>query len=419
MKAEIITIGDELLIGQVVDTNSAWIGREVSEYGIQVVRKTVVGDDEKDIIAAIDVAMSAVPLVLVTGGLGPTRDDMTLRSLCRHFGCELHFSDEVYEDIERMCRERGREVHELTRLQAMVPDGCTVIRNRSGTAPATWFERRGAVVVSMPGVPSEMKWLMEQEVLPRVARHFRRDMNILHRTCWVTGHTESGLALHLAGFEERLPPFIKLAYLPQSGLIRLRLSVYNASAEAAATGLALHWDGLKSLLGDHLLADEDRSVETLLGDRLRACGATVGTAESCTGGAIAAMLTQVAGSSDYFRGSVVAYANEVKRQLLGVSIHDLERHGAVSREVVEQMARGALRVLGCDYAVSTSGVAGPGGGTPEKPVGTVWIAVASPAAVRSKCFRFGSLREHNIQRATQMALLMLLEDCREQGLLFE
>ncbi|MDR3267834.1 MAG: CinA family nicotinamide mononucleotide deamidase-related protein [Tannerella sp.] len=413
MKAEIITIGDELLIGQVVDSNSAWMSQQLNGHGFQVVRKTTTGDDEDAIIAAIEAARSTVPLVLVTGGLGPTRDDITLRTLCRYFGAQLHFSEEVYTDMERLFRQRGRVMNELTRLQAMVPDECTVIRNQAGTAPCTWFERDGSVLVSMPGVPSEMKWLMTHEVLPRLAQRFHRDLHILHHTCLVRDYSESELALHLSGFEDRLPSLVKLAYLPQAGIIRLRLSAYGTDGKEATAAIALCRAQLESLLEGHLLAVEDQGTEVLLGDCLRARRCTVGTAESCTGGSIAALLTSVAGSSDYFAGSVVAYANAVKRQVLGVSEHDLQQHGAVSREVVEQMARGALHVLGCDYAVATSGIAGPGGGTPEKPVGTIWVAVADKDAVVSACYRFGTVREQNVQRTVQTALLMLLDRVRK------
>jgi nicotinamide-nucleotide amidase len=409
MNAEIITIGDELLIGQVVDTNSAWMGRELNDAGFQVIRKTVAGDEEEEIIAAIDAANRRVPLVLVTGGLGPTRDDITLRALCRYFGSRLHFSEEVYAGIERIFHRHGRIINDLTRHQAMVPDGCTVICNQAGTAPCTWFERDGHVLVSMPGVPSEMKWLMTHEVLPRLKKQFRRDVYIRHQSFWVGGYTESALAMHLAGFEDSLPAFVKLAYLPQAGMIRLRLSACARREEETGQAIAVWQKQLETLLDGHILSSEDKNIEIIVGEQLRERGLTVGTAESCTGGAIAALLTSVAGSSAYFAGSVVAYADHVKQNVLGVSGIDLQRHGAVSREVVEQMARGAMRVLGCDCAVATSGIAGPGGGTAEKPVGTVWIAVACKETVVSKNCHFTTVRELNVQRSVNTALLMLLE----------
>ncbi|MDR1454262.1 MAG: CinA family nicotinamide mononucleotide deamidase-related protein [Tannerella sp.] len=409
MDVEIITIGDELLIGQVVDTNSAWMGQALNDLGFRVICRTAVGDVEEDIISAIGAAKRRAPLVLLTGGLGPTRDDLTLRTLCRYFGCQLHFSEAVYADIERFFRLRGRPVNELTRLQAMVPDRCTVIRNQAGTAPCTWFEREGFTLVSMPGVPSEMQWLMTAEVLPRLAKRFRRDLYIRHRTCWIGDYAESELAMHLSGFEDGLPPFVKLAYLPQAGVIRLRLSASGPEPEAIDGSMAALQTELEGLLEGHVLAAEDKPVEVIVGERLRERGCTVGTAESCTGGAIAALLTSTPGSSAYFAGAIVAYANAVKRHVLGVSEDDLQQHGAVSREVVEQMAQGALRVLGCDYAIATSGIAGPDGGTPDKPVGAVWIAVASKDGVTSRRHQFGALRAQNVQRATLTALLMLLK----------
>jgi nicotinamide-nucleotide amidase len=410
MNVEIIAIGDELLIGQVVDTNSAWMGRELNDNGFQVTQKTTVGDEEEDILSAIDAAFGRVSLVLLTGGLGPTKDDRTLRTLCRYFGAELHFSDEIYADIEQMFHRSGRAINELTRLQAMVPDRCTVIRNRAGTAPCTWFERAGRVLVSMPGVPSEMKWLMTNEVIPRLKKHFQRDLYIRHQSFWVSGFAESALALHLTGFEASLPPFVKLAYLPQAGIVRLRLSAYTRREEEAEQAIDALQKQLETLLDGHILsAGDDKNIEVLVGERLRDRGWTVGTAESCTGGAIAALLTSVPGSSAYFAGTVVAYANRVKQHLLGVSEGDLRRHGAVSREVVEQMARGALSALGCDCAVATSGIAGPGGGTPEKPVGTVWIAVANKDRIAAENYHFASVREQNILRAVNTALRMLLE----------
>jgi nicotinamide-nucleotide amidase len=409
MNAEIITIGDELLIGQVVDTNSAWMAVELSNSGFQAVRMTAVGDVEDDILAAIDAARRRVPLVLLTGGLGPTRDDITMPALCRYFGSSLRFSEELYANIERIFRPRGRTINELTRQQAVVPDGCTVILNQSGTAPCIWFDRDGTVLVAMPGVPSEMKWLMTREVLPRLAKRFQRDTYIRHQTYSVKGFAESELAMRLSGFEDRLPAFVKLAYLPQSGVIRLRLSACGPQENTVVETITALQTELESLLEGNILSAEDRNIEELAGDWLRARGCTVGTAESCTGGAIAALLTSVPGSSAYFAGSVVAYANAVKRDVLHVQESDLQQHGAVSREVVEQMACGALRTLGCDYAIATSGIAGPDGGTPDKPVGTVWIAVATKNSVTSCHYHFGALREQNIRRATTAALLLLLE----------
>lgn len=414
MNVEIITIGDELLIGQVVDTNSAWMGQQLGDEGFRVVWRTSVGDEEQDMLDAFDAALKRAQIVLVTGGIGPTKDDITKNTLCKYFGCGMHFSDEVFATIQQIYCRSGRQMNELTRNQALVPDACTVIQNQSGTAPCTWFERDGKVLVSMPGVPSEMKWLMANEVLPRLKAHFRQDMFIRHRTCWVSGYPESVLAIKLAPFEEQLPPFVKLAYLPQPGLIRLRLSAYAESSGQAERAIAEQTDKLHTILAGNILADEDKAIEIQIGELLRTEQLTMGTAESCTGGRIANMITLVPGSSDYFAGGVVSYSNEVKQHVLGVSEESLRQHGAVSREVVEQMALGAVRVLGCDCAVATSGIAGPGGGTPDKPVGTVWIAAALGERVISECYRFGTVRDQNIQRSANMALLMLLHLLQEK-----
>jgi nicotinamide-nucleotide amidase len=410
MTVEIITTGDELLIGQVVDTNSAWMARALNDGGFRVVRKVVVGDNAGDITGAIDEARRRVPVVLVTGGLGPTNDDITLMTLCRYFDSGLHFSEEVYENIKRIFAGRNFRMNELTRRQAMVPDKATVIRNGVGTAPCTWFEDGSGVLVSMPGVPYEMEWLMSNEVIPRLEKRFRRDVFIRHQTCRVAGYPESELALKLTAFESDMPPFVKLAYLPQSGIIRLRLSAYCDDGKKAAETLASLQKQLREILNGHIIAEEDKNIEVVAGERLRAGGLTVGTAESCTGGAIASLLTSVPGSSDYYRGSIISYANDLKHDLLGVSEDDLNRYGAVSRPVVEQMARGARTALGCDYAIATSGIAGPGGGTAEKPVGTVWIAIAGPKNVASKEYHFAAHREANVHRAVNMSLLMLLEE---------
>jgi competence/damage-inducible protein CinA C-terminal domain len=415
MTVEIITIGDELLIGQVVDTNSSWMAKILNENGFKVVRKVTVGDDAEDIVKAIDDAMKKVSVVLITGGLGPTKDDITLKTLCGYFDSKLSFSDDVYANIEKLFNKNGRVMNELTRNQALVPDKATVLQNAMGTAPCTWFERDGVVLVSMPGVPYEMKWLMENEIVPRLKKTFNRDLYIRHQTCMVTGYSESALALRLTDFENNMPEFVKLAYLPQMGIIRLRLSAYYDDNKVVEETIDALRKQLEEILEGNIIVEEDKNLEVLVGDYLRAKNLTVGTAESCTGGMIASRLTSVPGSSDYYLGSVVSYANEVKQNLLGVSDNDLDKYGAVSQQVVEEMAKGALNLLKCDYAVSTSGVAGPGGGTPEKPVGTVWIAVANKEKVVSKEYRFAiaSSRDNNIQRATNFSLLMLLEELRK------
>lgn len=407
MEVEIITIGDELLIGQVVDTNSAWMGQKLEADGFHVRWRTSVGDMEQDMLDAFDVAMKRAQIVLVTGGIGPTKDDITRKTLCTYFNSGLHFSEDVFANIQRIYSCGGRVMNDLTRDQAMVPDACTVIQNQAGTAPCTWFERNGNVLVSMPGVPSEMKWLMTYEVLPRLKKQFRQDLFILHQTCWVSGYSESVLAIKLADFESELPEFVKLAYLPQPGMIRLRLSAYAKTEEQAKEAISDQKAKLHTLLDGNILAEEDRAIDGLIGDILRSKNLVMGTAESCTGGRIASMITAIPGSSDYFAGGVVSYSNDVKQAVLGVSVESLKEFGAVSRTVVEQMALGVIRTLGCDCSVATSGIAGPGGGTPEKPVGTVWIAAALKDKVVSECYHFGTMRDQNIQRSANMGLLML------------
>ena len=422
MTVEIITIGDELLIGQVVDTNSAWMAKILNENGFKVVRKVTVGDEAEDIAKAIDDARGKASVVLITGGLGPTKDDITLKTLCKYFDSTLKFSNEVYANIEKLFNKNGRVMNELTRNQALVPDKATVIQNAMGTAPCTWFERDGVVLVSMPGVPYEMKWLMENEIVPRLKKAFNQDLYIKHQTCLVTGYSESALALTLTDFENCMPEFVRLAYLPQMGIIRLRLSAYCDNEKTAVEAVDALTQQLEEILTGNIIVEEDKDLEVLVGEYLRSKNLTIGTAESCTGGTIASRLASVSGCSDYYLGSIVSYANEVKQNQLGVDKGDLEKYGAVSQQVVEQMAKGALKALGCDYAVATTGVAGPGGGTPEKPVGTVWIAVANAGArgmageavVISKEYHFTTIstRENNIQRTVNFALLMLLEELR-------
>lgn len=414
MNVEIITIGDELLIGQVVDTNSAWMGQQLESEGFRVIWKTAVGDVEEDMVTAIDDAMSRAQIVLITGGIGPTKDDITRKTLCKYFDSELHFSDEVYQNIEEIFNRNGRVMNELTRNQAMVPDKAIVIQNRAGTAPSTWFERNGKILVSMPGVPYEMKWLISNEVLPRLKKQFKQDIHILHHTIWVNGFTESMLAIHLEEFENALPANVKLAYLPQPGLIRLRLTIHANSEIEAKNMLNNQQRKMRELLQGHILTEEDKAPDELIGAILKEKQLTVGTAESCTGGRIASIITSTPGCSAYFSGSIVSYSNTVKENLLGVHPEDIKKHGAVSREVVEQMALGAIKQLGCDCSVATSGIAGPDGGTPDKPVGTVWIAAAIGSEVVSECYRFSSIREQNILRSSNIALLMLLNLLKKQ-----
>ncbi len=405
MRAIIITIGDEILLGQIVDTNSRFIADRLTKVGIEVTRMLSVSDEEYDIEERMMMSLFDCDIVVMTGGLGPTKDDVTKRMLSRLFRMELVEDPEVLANVERLIANGGMRMNPGNRSQALVPNGCRVLMNRKGTAPGMWFERRGKVIVVLPGVPFEMEDLMDREVVPALQERFP-GLLLDYRVVKVYDIPESELSLRLEGFEERLPEGLSLAYLPSPGMVRLRLTARGVKPEVLDEWLAVlcgELEGLRVLEGDE--ASLENEVVTLLTER----GLTLATAESCTGGNVAARVVSVAGASACFRGSVVAYANDVKEKVLGVSGEDLERHGAVSEPVVRQMAEGVRRLLGADYGVATSGVAGPTGGTPEKPVGTVWIAVASPEGTVSERFVFSFTRERNIDKATMKALGMLLE----------
>ena len=405
MFAELITIGDELLIGQVVDTNSAWMGRELNNIGIEVLRIVSVRDREEEILEAIDNAMKRVNIVLVTGGLGPTKDDITKQTLCKYFNTELIFSEEVFENVKRVLAGKI-PMNKLNKGQAMVPKNCTVINNPVGSASVSWFERDGKVLVSMPGVPQEMTTVMAESVLPKLHERFQTDV-IMHQTFLVQHYPESVLAEKLEAWEVALPDCIKLAYLPKLGIIRMRLTGRGHDRKEVETLLNREKAKLETILGEDIFSEEDTPLEVIIGELLKKRKLTVSTAESCTGGSIAERLTSIAGSSEYFKGSIVAYSNEVKKDLLYVSSETLEKYGAVSEETVIEMVKGAMKALKTDCAVATSGIAGPGGGTPEKPVGTVWIAAGYKNEIRTYKQETNRGRAMNIERAGNNALLML------------
>ncbi|MBP1640795.1 MAG: competence/damage-inducible protein CinA N-terminal domain protein [Bacteroidetes bacterium] len=409
MNVEIITIGDELLLGQVVDTNSAWMGAELAKEGFRVRGITSIGDEAGEITEAVGRLLRKSDIVLVTGGLGPTNDDITLQTLCDFFKTRMVFSDRVYKDVEAFFFGRTGAMNELNRSQAMVPENATVISNTVGTAPITWFERDGKVLVSMPGVPVEMKTVMSNEIIPRLKKCFKVP-SLQHRHIIVSGYTESALAIKLEAWERNLPPYIKLAYLPQIGLMRLRLTASSEDRKALSAVLDAEVAKVQTILGDAIFALDDITPQEVIGNLLREKKLTMATAESCTGGYIAHLITSVSRSSDYFKGSVVAYANEIKHRLLHVAEADLNTYGAVSRQVVEQMACGAQLQFDTDVAIATSGIAGPTGGTGEKPVGTVWIAVAVKDKVVSECYQFGKFRDRNIVRSAIAALAMLKKE---------
>lgn len=406
MQAEIITIGDELLIGQVVDTNSAWLGSTLGDDGIKVIQITSVQDHAAQIVQAVNDALSRADIVLMTGGLGPTKDDITKKTLAEMFGMKLVRNEQVYEMVGKQLALRGIAFTELNQGQALVPDGCTVLPNRNGTAPGMWFERDGKVLISMPGVPFEMKALVKDEVLPRLRKHFALDANV-HRTIITFGLAESILANTIASWEEALPPYLHLAYLPSALCIRLRLSAYEIDRQKAEQEIESQIEKLSKVIPHYIIGSEDDSLESVTGTLLKTRGETLATAESCTGGNIAHRFTAMPGASEYFKGGVVAYSNEVKMALLGVDPESLNRYGAVSQNVAEQMAEGVRRATGATYGISTTGIAGPTGGTPEKPVGTVWMAVATPNGVFSRRMVFGSVRSQNIERASSNCINLL------------
>ncbi len=407
MFAEIITIGDEILIGQVVDTNSAWMGQQLNDAGIFVKQISSVSDERVHILKAIDEAKERADIVLITGGLGPTRDDITKHTLCDYFGVKLVFNPEIYKDVERLFARFGKTVTPVNRMQAEVPENCTPLHNQNGTAPGMWFEKEGKIFVSMPGVPHEMKGIMAYEVLPRLKSKFKLPF-IVHRTLLTQGIGESALAETISAWEDSLAEKkIKLAYLPASGMVRLRMTTSGENKSLLEKNIREKEEELLRIIPEHIYGSGEEKLEEILGKLLLDRNEKLGLAESCTGGYISHLITSVPGCSAYYEGSVVTYSYGQKERLLGVRKETLEMHGAVSREVVEEMAKGVLEKLIVDHSIAVSGIAGPTGGTPDKPVGTVWIAVSSGGRIVSKKFQFGSNRARNIQASADEAMNML------------
>ena len=407
MNVEVIAIGDELLLGQTVNTNAAWLGLELSQVGGSVVRSTVLADSPEGIVSALANVLPETELVVLTGGLGPTKDDLTKKVLTDYFGGELVYQPSVFAHIEQLFQTLGRVPSELNREQAYLPNNATVLQNAVGTAMGMAWDFDGKRYVSLPGVPYEMKHLAAAYILPWVQQRSR--FWVQNRTVRTQGVPESELADRISAWEDALPSFVKLAYLPAPGLVKLRLSVRvpKEAAEAAKQEVETQVQALVHLLGAAYFGEGDRALEEVVGDALAGAGQTVATAESCTGGAVGAALTSIPGSSRYFVGGIQAYANRIKTQLLGVDEAALVVHGAVSEVVAKALASGARKRLGSDWAVATTGVAGPDGGSPEKPVGTVWIAVAGPDGCRAERFQMGKDRSRNIQKSVQAALNML------------
>lgn len=408
MKVTVICIGDELLIGQVIDTNSGFLARTIAPEGWEIDRTEIVGDNAADITDAIERAFTRTDVVLTTGGLGPTADDITKPVLCGIFGGGMRFDTSTERNVEEIMRRRGREMNELTRAQAIVPEAATIIRNSVGTAPILMFEREGKTLVAMPGVPFETQEMFTAEVFPRLLRKYTSDTVTAHRTFIVAGLSESNLATHLADFEASLPEGLHLAYLPRPGIIRLRLDGHAPDHATLDPLMDSYASRLRSEVEHWLIADEDLPTAAILLRHLIDRRLTVATAESCTGGNIAHEITLVPGSAEAMLGGVVSYSNEAKQNLLGVSGELIAAHGAVSIPVVEAMASGARKTLGADVAIATSGIAGPGGGTPEKPVGTVCVAVAGPTGICSTTLHLTGTRDRIITRATSEALLMAI-----------
>ena len=421
MRAEIITIGDELLIGQVVDTNSAWMAQRLNEYGIVLHQITSVHDDRQHILTAIDEAFSRADIILTTGGLGPTKDDITKQVLCDYFHTTLVDDARVREHIYTLYKDRPDVLNRLTATQWLVPESATILPNRVGSAPIMVFRKEvektskfvfqnSKLLIAMPGVPHEMQIAMHEQVLPYLSKctSHNSQLPIIHRTLLLYGIAESTLAILIEDWENALPPSMHLAYLPKDGIIRLRLSSYG---EATNEEIEQQLSALQPLISDYIIATEDLPLEVILGNLLKQRGMTISTAESCTGGRLAAVLNAQSGSSAFYMGSVVAYANDVKEQVLGVQQDTLQKYGAVSEQTVREMVNGVRALMHTDYAIATSGIAGPTGGTADKPVGTVWIAWATPEGTSAECFHFGVAREREqiTQRAVTTALVKLIQ----------
>ena len=405
INASLITIGDELLIGQTVDTNSAHIGKELNTIGIWVQRRIAIGDVKEDILETLKVESERSQLIIITGGLGPTADDITKPALCEYFNSNLVMNEAALENVKEIFKRVNRPLIDRNIKQAEVPHNCEVLLNTRGTAPGMWFEKEGIIYISLPGVPHEMKGLMEQ-ILPRLTKQFQLPA-IIHQTLVTYGKGESEVAEHIADFENTLPAHIKLAYLPSYGMVKLRLTAKGADREKLQKESDKYFKTLKEKVAPWLVTDKDKPMAEVLGDALNKVKKFVATAESCTGGYIAHLLTEKSGSSTTFKGGVVSYANEAKENSLGVQHQTLVTYGAVSEETVIEMATSVLQIMNADYAIATSGIMGPEGGTKEKPVGTVWIAVADGDEVRTTKYFVRYDRRRNIEQTAHYAMNFL------------
>lgn len=406
IRAIIITIGDELLIGQTIDTNSAWMAKQLNLLGIDVVRRLAVGDTNTAIRSALDEEIPNAEIILLTGGLGPTSDDITKPLLLDYFGGKLMVNEKVLAHVKEIFSKRNRPFLERNMKQAEVPDTCTVLFNNKGTAPGMLFEKNGKLIIAMPGVPFEMMAIMEDEVLPLLKQRYKSDA-LVHKTMLTVGQGESFIAEKIKDIEAVMPGHIKLAYLPNAGMVKIRLTARGDDKEQITKELG-HWqDTIADRLGNTVVAKEDWPLEKIIGDLLKQKGATVSFAESCTGGYISHLITQVPGASAYFKGSIVSYLIEVKENILGVKQNALEQYGAVSEQVAVQMAEGVRNKLNSDYSLSVTGVLGPGLDDGRNPIGTVWMAVSGNGGTKSKEFRFFHDRERNKEMASTMGLLLI------------
>ena len=416
INACVITIGDELLIGQVIDTNSAWIAQELNKTGIWLRRRVSVGDTKEEIIRALDEESRDASIVLITGGLGPTADDITKPVLCEYFGASMVINADALANVKNIFAKLNRPLIERNLKQAEVPDKCTVIPNKRGTAPGMWFEKEGKVFVSMPGVPHEMKGMMTDYVIPHLQQYFTFPF-IDHRTLLTFGIGESFLAETIKEWDAQLPDQLKLAYLPNYGMVRLRITGSDSNNNKLQEVLNSQFEKLKTLVAEWLVAAEDSSLSQVVGKMLLQSKQTLSTAESCTGGYIAHLITSVAGSSAWYKGTVVSYANEAKENVLAVQKNTLLLSGAVSEDTVKEMASGVIAKMNTDYAVATSGIMGPDGGTAQKPVGTVWIAAGSRTRIITAPFHFRYDRARNIEMTAYYALNLLRKLMLEEGVL--
>lgn len=410
--AELITIGDEILYGQTLDTNTHWMSQQLGEIGVRVVKRLTIGDNEPDILRAFREAHEDVDIVLITGGLGPTNDDLTKPLLAKYFGVGLELNEDALQDVSGLFKKLGRELTELNRQQAVLPVNCTKVTNKMGTAPGMWFDENDTVFVSMPGVPYEMKHMMTHEILPKLTERFHTP-TIVHRMIKTVGIGESWLADKIKDWEDALPEHIRLAYLPSLGQVKMRLTATGENPDALNAEIDQQVEQLKEYAADYIYGYSGDEIESVIGRMLSENRQTIATAESCTGGRLANAITSIAGSSDYFKGSVIAYDNSIKTSILGVKESTLAEHGAVSEQTVVEMSRNVREVLGTDVGVATSGIAGPGGGTTEKPVGTIWIAVSDRFGTKTRLLKYGKDRKINIEYTTVSALNLIRQRLHE------